>query len=86
MSLVPGVGFELQHLGFRPVSLGTVEAPPKRQTRIMEPNDQYPSGYVRFYNEHGQPIGLDGKPGRRSTTHIPVNPDGTYPLPIGWSH
>jgi hypothetical protein len=54
------------------------------QVRIMEPTTQYPNGYVRFYNEHGQPVGLDGKPGPNSTTHIPRAPDGTYPLPQGW--
>jgi hypothetical protein len=45
---------------------------------------QYPNGYVRFYNEHGQPVGLNGKPGPNSATHIPIAPDGTYPLPQGW--
>lgn len=36
----------------------------------MEPTPQYPNGYVRFYNEHGQPVGLDGNPGPNSATHI----------------
>ena len=52
--------------------------------RVMDANAQYPDGYVRFYNEHGQPIGLDGKPGPNSATHIPRRPDGTYPVPKGW--
>lgn len=53
--------------------------------RKMDPTGRYPNGYVRFYNEHGQPIGLDGKPGPRSKTHIPVNDDGTYDVPEGWN-
>lgn len=52
--------------------------------RVMGPDGRYPNGYVRFYNEHGQPIGLDGKPGLRSDTHIPRGPDGWYELPEGW--
>jgi hypothetical protein len=54
--------------------------------RIMEPgaNPQYPNGYVRFTNEHNQPINLDGKPGTRAETHIPRNPDGSFPIPKGW--
>lgn len=52
--------------------------------RIMEPTAQYPDGYVRFYNDSGQPIGLNGQPGPNSVTHIPLNPDGSYPLPKGW--
>lgn len=55
------------------------------QVRIMDPgaDPRYPNGYVRFYNNYGQPVGLDGKPGSRADTHIPRNPDGTYPPPEG---
>ncbi|MEU8242045.1 putative T7SS-secreted protein [Actinoplanes missouriensis] len=52
--------------------------------RVMEPTPRYPDGYVRFYNQHGQPVGLDGKPGPNSATHIPIRPDGSYPVPQGW--
>ncbi|MER6162389.1 polymorphic toxin-type HINT domain-containing protein [Streptomyces sp. NPDC001868] len=52
--------------------------------RVMNPTARYPDGYVRFTNKHGQPIGLNGKPGSKADTHIPMNPDGTYPLPVGW--
>ncbi|MFF6956758.1 RHS repeat-associated core domain-containing protein [Streptomyces sp. NPDC008317] len=52
--------------------------------RVMNPTGRYPDGYVRFTNKYGQPIGLDGKPGSKADTHIPMNPDGTYPLPVGW--
>jgi hypothetical protein len=54
--------------------------------RIMEPgaDARYPNGYVRFTNEHNQPINLDGKPGTRAETHIPRNPDGSFPIPKSW--
>lgn len=54
--------------------------------RIMEPgaDPRYPNRYVKFTNEHNQPITLDGRPGPRAETHIPRNPDGSYPLPKGW--
>lgn len=54
------------------------------QIRIMDGTPRYPNGYVRFYNEHGQPVNLNGKPGSRAETHIPRNSDGSYPLPEGW--
>ena len=52
--------------------------------RIMNPTPRYPNGYVRFYNEHGQPIGVNGKPGSRADTHIPIDNNGNYPIPHGW--
>jgi hypothetical protein len=63
----------------RPGSKGNADT-----LRLMEPNERYPYGYVRFYNQYSQPIGLDGKPGGRDITHIPVKPDGTYDIPQGW--
>lgn len=53
--------------------------------RIQDPTSKYPDGYVRFYNKDGQPIDLEGKPTGPDKTHIPVNPDGTYPVPKGWN-
>lgn len=52
--------------------------------RVMDPTGRYPDDYIRFHNKSGQPIGLNGKPGSKADTHIPMNPDGTYPLPVGW--
>lgn len=54
--------------------------------RVMDPgaDPRYPNGYVKYTNQYNQPINLDGKPGSRSETHIPRNPDGSYPVPKGW--
>lgn len=30
---------------------------------------QYPNGYVRFYNESGQPVTVEGRPGTDAETH-----------------
>ncbi|ANI38125.1 hypothetical protein [Mycolicibacterium vaccae] len=66
----------------QPGSLGN-----SNSVRIMEPgaDPRYPNGYVKFTNEHNQPIDLDGKPATHAATHIPRNPDGTYSIPKGWS-
>lgn len=55
--------------------------------RIMDPEGRYPYGYVRFYNDSGQALTPEGKPGPQTspTTHFPIRPDGTYDLPKGWS-
>lgn len=54
--------------------------------RIMDPTWRYPNGYVRFYDEQGRPLTLDGVPGpnKHESTHFPVRADGTYDVPKGW--
>ena len=54
------------------------------EIRFMDPSPDYPDGCVRFYNSEGQPIDLNGKPTGKNQTHIPINPDGSYPIPKGW--
>ncbi|NUO36008.1 MAG: hypothetical protein HOQ27_13235 [Dermatophilaceae bacterium] len=53
--------------------------------RIMEPTWRHPNGYVRFYNKHGQPIDIDGKPTGEDFTHLPIRADGTFDIPKGWN-
>lgn len=51
----------------RPGALGNADS-----IRIMEPTGSYPHGYVRIYNARGQPVDLQGRPGGRSATHLPL--------------
>lgn len=52
--------------------------------RIMEPTEDYPNGYFRYYNSEGkgQPLDVNGKPGSPSATHHhedDVGPLGGWP-------
>ncbi len=51
--------------------------------RIMYPgaDPRYPDGYVRYYNQYGQPLDVNGKPGSKDETHIPLDYPGDIP---GW--
>jgi hypothetical protein len=48
--------------------------------RIMDATPEYPAGYLRYYDEYGDPVDFNGKPGTPETTHFDL--DG--PLPDVW--
>jgi hypothetical protein len=56
----------------------------KRQLHVSHGSDRPVSQRPFVYNECGQPIDLNGKPGSNAVTHIPREPDGSYPRPEGW--
>jgi RHS repeat-associated protein len=43
--------------------------------RVMDPTTRYPDGYVRIYNNHGQPVNVDGQPLGPAETHLPILKD-----------
>jgi hypothetical protein len=45
----------------------------------MDPTLDYPQGYLRYYNEYGQPLDINGKTGPESATHIPLDYPGQIP-------
>jgi hypothetical protein len=49
--------------------------------RIMDPTPKYPSGYVVYTNEYGQPLTVFGNPDPRAATHIPQDYVGPW---SGW--
>jgi hypothetical protein len=58
----------------RPGAVGNADT-----IRLMEPTPRYPQGYVRYYNNLGQPLDPFGKPGDRDATHIPLDYEGSMP-------
>ncbi|WP_193750616.1 RHS repeat-associated core domain-containing protein [Curtobacterium citreum] len=47
--------------------------------RIMDPTEQYPNGYSRYSNSHGQWLDPNtGKPGSKPASHIPWDHEGEY--------
>ena len=75
----------------RPENIDVAPGLPQKANslRIMHPDadPRYPNGYVVFHNEHGQPLTLDGLPGRRrgAETHIAIRPDESFDVPKGWA-
>lgn len=52
--------------------------------RLSFPNERYPNGSARFYNEGSQPLDQNGKPGNQATTHFPLISDFTWKEPSTW--
>ena len=60
----------------RPGAVGNADS-----IRIMGPTASYPRGYLRYYNRHGQPLDVNGRPGSPVATHISLEYTGPWP---GW--
>jgi hypothetical protein len=67
------------------INLGKGKPENADSVRLMDPKPGYGHGYVRFYNSHGQPLDLLGKPMGDDVTHIPRRQDGGYDIPEGWN-
>lgn len=52
--------------------------------RFSPPSERYPYGNVRFYNDHAQPIDINGKPTGPDKTHFPIDHNGKYQMPSTW--
>lgn len=60
-----------------------------RSQRVAEPghDERYPNGYVQFTNKNGQVIDINGhtvKP-QSDAAHVVRNPNGSFPIPKGWT-
>ena len=65
-------------------------SPDGREMRVMKPgaDERYPNGYVAFKNADNQRIDLYWKthfPKTSDNVHITRNPDGSFPIPEGWT-
>ncbi len=54
--------------------------------RIMDPTNDYPEGYLRYYNDQGggQALDAQGKPGSRPATHISLDDQTGVPGYYQW--
>jgi len=50
--------------------------------RIMDPTLRAPVGYLRFYNQAGQPLDVNGRTGNSAATHILLDYPGQ--IMAGW--
>lgn len=66
------------------------KSPDGKSMRVVEPgrDARYPNGYVMFRNTRNQPVDLGGTrtvSPRSDAAHVTRNPDGSFPIPEGWT-